>query len=38
MKRALVLAALVAGGPLAGPQLDPAWRQPFDPTRIVGSI
>jgi len=37
MKRALVLAALVACGPLVRAQLDSAWCQPFDPLCIAGN-
>lgn len=37
MKRLLVLAWVVASvSPRA--QMDPAWRQPFDPLRIVGNV
>jgi hypothetical protein len=38
MKRALVLAVLVAAAAAAGAQTDPTGRQPFDPLRIVGNI
>ena len=38
MKRALVLALLVAHVSLLRAQTDPSWRQPFDALRIVGNI
>jgi metallo-beta-lactamase class B len=38
VKRALVLAVLVAAAASAGAQTDPTWRQPFEPLRIVGNI
>jgi metallo-beta-lactamase class B len=38
MKRAFVLAFLVAAVGLLHAQSDPAWRQPFDAIRIVGNV
>lgn len=38
MKRATVLALLVAGVSLLRAQSDPSWRQPFDAVRIVGNV
>ena len=38
MRRALVLAWLLVSGPVLRAQSDPAWRQPFDPQRIVGNV
>jgi hypothetical protein len=38
MKRALALFLLTASVSVPGAQTDPAWRQPFDPLRIVGNI
>jgi len=38
MKRAVVLVAMLLGIVSAAAQGDPAWRQPFDPVRVVGNI
>jgi metallo-beta-lactamase class B len=38
MKRATVLALLVAGVSVLRAQSDPSWRQPFDAVRIVGNV
>lgn len=38
MKRAIVLALLVAGVSLLRAQSDPSWRQRFDAVRIVGNV
>src|SRR5216110_2924101 len=38
MKRALVLAFLLACVALPRAQSDPTWRQPFDAVRVVGNV
>lgn len=38
MKRALIVVAMLAGVTSVAAQSDPAWRQPFEPLRIVGNI
>jgi metallo-beta-lactamase class B len=38
MKRATVLALLVAGVSVLRAQSNPSWRQPFDAVRIVGNV
>ena len=38
MKRAVMLACVVAGVSLLHAQTDPTWRQPFDPVKVVGNI
>src|SRR5476649_1169787 len=38
MKRAFVLAWLLASVSVLRAQTDPSWRQPFDAVRIVGNI
>ena len=38
MKRATVLALLVAGVSVLRAQSDPSWRQPFDSIKIVGNV
>lgn len=38
MRRALVLASLVASVAVPRAQTDPSWRQPFDSVRVVGNV
>jgi len=38
MKRALVLLLLLVTGGALRAQLDPSWRQPLEPVRIIGNI